>query len=513
MADGTATRALDTLPVDPAWLSVPVGFAAAGAVLTGAPLPTGAARMLAITVFCVALWVATPVRPWFTALLGIGLIGVVFEPSLALTGFQNPATWLVVVGILIGEAARESGLADLVERLALAGMPADVAGDAVSAFRYLLVTLSFGSLALSVLVPSALVRVLILAPILQSIADLFTERRVKVGIFLGPLFATFYGSSGVLTGSLANIIVTGLVESSGGPAISWAEWALWVGPVMGVGRTAAVVAVAYFLYRPRDRSAVVAAADRRDPDRPAGETTETRDRDADAPPADPESTPPEGDGSVGPDPAGTAAGVSTSASERRMLAILLLGVAIWATDFLHGLHPLFGAVVVALLAFAPRIGVVEPDAVGEADFSILFFLGAIFAIAAGLRREGFTDVAADAMLSALPAEPSLPLVLGVVVAVALALTVVMEGLAVASVLTPILVPFAESVGVPIVPVAMVEAVALNAYFFPYQSAVLVAILALDVVDTVELTRLSTACTLATLGVLMPIQIAVFTVFF
>ena len=98
MADGTATRALDTLPVDPAWLSVPVGFAAAGAVLTGAPLPTGAARMLAITVFCVALWVATPVRPWFTALLGIGLIGVVFEPSLALTGFQNPATWLVVVG-------------------------------------------------------------------------------------------------------------------------------------------------------------------------------------------------------------------------------------------------------------------------------------------------------------------------------------------------------------------------------------------------------------------------------
>jgi len=61
-----------------------------------------------------------------------------------------------------------------------------------------------------VLVPSSLVRVLILAPILQSLGDLFEDRRAKVGIFLGPLFATFYGSSGILTGSLANIIVTGL---------------------------------------------------------------------------------------------------------------------------------------------------------------------------------------------------------------------------------------------------------------------------------------------------------------
>jgi len=88
-----------------------------------------------------------------------------------------------------------------------------------------------------------------------------------------------------------------------------------------------------------------------------------------------------------------------------------------------------------------------------------------------------------------------------------------EGLAVASVLTPVLVSFAASAGVPLAPVAMIEAVALNAYFFPYQSAVMVAILGLDVVDTVELTRMATVCTIATLGLLVPIQIAVFALFF
>jgi len=469
MSDETAIRASIFRGIDPSWLSVPAGVLAAGTVLRYAPLSTGAARMLAITLFCIALWIGAPVKPWFTALLGIGLIGVTFSTGLALTGFQSPATWLVVVGILIGEGARQSGLADLVERLALHRMPVSVATDAVAAYRYLLVVLSFGSLALAVLIPSSLVRVLILAPILQSLGELFDERRAAVGIFLGPLFATFYGSSGILTGSLANIIVTGLVESSGGPAITWTEWTLWLGPVMGIGRVVLIVAIAYLLYRPRDRDGV---------------------------------TTPEGTESV-----------STTARERRMLGFLLLGVVIWATDFVHGLHPLFGAVVVTLLAFAPRIGVVGPDAVGDADFSILFFLGAIFAIAEGLRQTAFTDLAANRLLSILPADPSLPLVLVVVVVVALALTLVMEGLAVASVLTPVLVSFATSAGIPLVPVAMTEAVALNTYFFPYQSAVLVAILGLDVVDSMELTKMASVCSLATLLLLVPVQIAIFTLLF
>jgi len=469
MSDGTRRLTVGAIDVDPAWLALPAGLLAAGGVLRFAPLSADAATMLAITLFCVALWIGSPVEPWFTALVGIGLIGVAFSTDLALTGFRSPATWLVVVGILIGEAARRSGLAGLVERLALQRMPASAATDAVVAYRYLLVVFCLASLGLAVLIPSSLVRVLILGPILVSIGDLFTERRAKVGIFLGPLFATFYGATGVLTGSLANIIVTGLVESSGGPAISWTEWILWLGPVMGVGRVLLIVGIAYALYRPRDRDAI--SVDDR------------------------------------------GGGVTVSAEERRMLAFLLLGVAIWATDFVHGLHPLFGALVVALLAFAPRIGVIGADAVGEADFSILFFLGAIFAIAEGLRQTAFTDLAAGELLSYLPSDAPLALVLAFVVVVALALTLVMEGLAVASVLTPILVSFAASAGVPLVPVAMIEATALTTYFFPYQSAVLVAILGLDVVDSVELTRMASVCSVATLLVLVPIQIGVFVLLF
>lgn len=455
--------------VDPSWLSLPAGFVGAAAVLWFVPLTPDAAAMTAITVFCVALWIGTPVEPWFTALVGVGLIGLTFSTDLALTGFRMPATWLVVVGILIGEAARRSGLAELVERLALSRMPASATTDAVSTYRYLLVVFSFASFGLAVLVPSALVRVLILGPILVSLGDLFTERRAKVGIFLGPLLVTFYASPGILTASLGNIIVAGLAESSGGPAISWTEWLRWMGPVMGLGRVLVVVAIAYVSYRPRDRAGISESDDDQT--------------------------------------------VTVSAEQRRMLGFLLIGVAIWSTDFVHGLHPLFGALVVALLAFAPGIGVVDPEAVAEPDFSILFFLGAIFAIAEGLRQTGFTDLAAGTLLAFTPSDASATVVLAFVVLITMALSLVMEGMAVASVLTPILVSFATAAGVAVVPVAMMEAVALNTFFFPYQSAVLVAILGLDVVDSIELTRMVSLCSLATLVLLGPVQIAVFVAFF
>ena len=466
MTDGRFARA--ALPFDPSWLAVPAGLSAAAGVLELAPVAPDAARMLAITVFCVALWIGTPVKPWFTALVGIGLIGVGFSTELALFGFRSPATWLVVVGLLIGEAASQSGLAELVERLTLRRMPERLTTDAVAVYRYLLVVLSVGSLALAILVPSSLVRVLILAPILKSLGELFTDRSAKIGIFLGPLFATYYGGSGFLTASLANIIVTGLVESGGGPAISWAQWALYMGPVMGIGRVAVIVAVTYLLYRPAGSDAI------------------------------------------------TDAEIETSAaaaSERRMLAFLTVGVAVWATDFVHGLHPLFGAVVVALLAFAPKIGVIDHDAVGETDFSILFFLGAIFAIAEGLRRTDFTDLAAQTLLSYLPADPSLPVVLVFVTGISIGLAFLMEGLAVASVITPVFVSFAQSAGLPLVPIAMIESVALNGYFFPYQSAVLVGILGLGVVDSVELTRMASVCTIATYVLLLPLQIGLFVALF
>ena len=497
---------------DRAWLSVPAGLLAGGGVFVYAPVATDMATMLAITVFCISLWVGGPVDPWFTGLLGVGLIGTAVSTDLALVGFRSPATWLVVLGILIGEATDQSGLATAVERRVLDALPGEAATNAKVAYRYMLAAFSAAALGLIVVVPSSLVRVLILGPILISAGRRFTDRGPRVGLFLGPLFVTYYAGTGVLTGSLANIIITGLIEANASASIGWVEWAVWLGPVMGLGRALVIASIAYVLYRPRDTDAIessrvqeTGAAD--------GTTTAT---DGSASDTDESASATDGLTSETDEPTpGTdeSATPTDPTSVRRMLAFLLVGVVIWATDVIHGLHPLYGALVVVLLAFTPGIGVVDSDALAEADFSIVFFLGAIFAIAEGLQRTGFTGVAAERILSYLPPDASLAVVLAFVVVASMSLTFLMEGLAVASVLTPVFVSFAAGAGAPLAPVAMTEAVALNTYFFPYQSAVLVAILGLDVVEPLELIRMAAIYSLATLLVLLPIQIAVFVVLF
>ncbi|MHC3439869.1 SLC13 family permease [Natrialbaceae archaeon A-gly3] len=450
----------------------PVAFPVAIAVSTAAwiafPGNTDATWMLSVTAFCIVLWVLTPIPPAYTGVMGIGLIAVIFSPELALTGFQKPATWLIGFGLLMGEATRQSGFANWVGTR-ITARTVSSSTQPVRTYRRLLVALSLGAHALSFLVPSSLVRILIIAPILKETGELFDSQSARVGIFLGPAFATFYGSSGILTADLPNIMIAGFGRSIANHHISWTEWWLHMYPVMGLVRVLLVCGVVYLLFRPEPASDVTIP----------GETDHT-----------------------------------TTETERRMLVFLLVGGVIWVTDFIHGFHPVVGAVVVVVLAFLPGIGVISfQNASDTTNFSILFFIAAVFAIGDGLTYVGFTDDAAEHLLEFVPTDAPLAIILMAIFIITVLLAFLMEGLAVASVLTPVIIPYAEAAGLPLTPVLMAEAMALSTYFFPYQSAVLVVILAEGTADVREVIRTTVACSLATILVVFPLQLLVFTLYY
>ncbi|HKJ59365.1 MAG TPA: SLC13 family permease [Halobacteriales archaeon] len=450
--------------MDRSWLALPVAVVVGAATYLYAPLPADQATVLSITLFSIVLWIGNPVPPWFTGVACIGLLGVAYGTGTALTGFSQPALWLIVFGLVVGEVTRRSGLVDVVERWTLSRLSGETLDRPVRLYAWLLLGLSLVGLGLVLLVPSGLVRVLILAPVLIEVGDRFDSREASLGLFLAPTFSTYYGSAGVLTGGLPNIVIVGVAESVAGQSIGWAEWFVTMFPIMGIGKALVIVATVFVLYRPDPDTAIRAGVGER---------------------------------------AGDAAGA------RRMLLFLLVGVAFWATDFVHGYHPMYGALLVAVLALLPRIGVADLDAVGDVDFSIVFFVGAVFAIAAGLSETGFTDVAATWLLSFVPADAPLPLALVAVFGVTIAMTLVLEGVATSSVLTPVLVSFVESAGLPLLPVLFVEAIALETYFFPYQSIVLVTILGLDVVGPRELIRATTVISIVGTVTLLPLQILLF----
>ncbi|WP_418279834.1 SLC13 family permease [Halorubrum sp. DTA98] len=460
------------------WVAFPLAIATA--IATVALLGGDAGAMAGITAACILLWVLTPVPPAYTGILAIGALAAVFSPTLALSGFQSSATWLVGFGLLMGIATRMSGLAELAgRRITARSVPRSASDDTRRVYRRLLLALALAAHALALLVPSSLVRVLLLAPVLVEIGARFESRRARIGLYLGPLFATFYGSAGVLTADLPNIIISGLGASVADHPISWTEWLVHMYPVMGLTRVLLVVAVVYALFRPEPNTSVAI------------------------------------DGvAIGTDTGCDVDGSGDDGSARRMLAFLLVGGGIWVTDFLHGLDPVVGAVVVVALAFLPGVGVVEFDVVGrELDVSVLFFIAAVLALGDGLAATGLSERAATGLLGTVPADVPLAVSLLLVFATTVLLAFSMEGLAVASVLTPVVITYAETAGLPLTPVLMIEALGLSTYFFPYQSAVLIAMLAEGDVETGELIRTTAACSLATVLVLLPLQLAWFTLLY
>ena len=447
--------------MDRSWLSLPVGVAAGLGVWRFAPLPPAQATALAITLFSIALWIGSPVPPWFTGVAAIGLFGITLGSGTAFTGFSQPATWLIAFGLVVGEATRQSGLVDVVERWAMARIDPARLERPVRLYGLLLLGLCLVGLAMVLLVPTALARILILAPVLVEIGERFDSREAKLGLFLGPIFATYYGTAGVLTGGLPNILIVGVLESTTGQTIGWAEWFVTMFPLMGLGKALVIAATVFLLYRP-----------------PAETTIRL--------------------GQVG--------GSTDAVGARRMTLFLLLGVAFWATDFVHGYHPVYGALLVAVLALLPRFGVADFDLFEDVDFTLVLFVGAVFAVAAALTQTGFTDVAATWLLSLVPGDAPTWVVLFAVFGITVAMTLVLEGAATSSVLTPILVSYAGTAGLPLLPVLYVEAIALETYFFPYQSIVLVTILGLGVVDTRELIKAASVISIVGAVTLLPLQI-------
>lgn len=76
-------------------VAFPLSLVAALATCLALESATGSletAAMVAITVFCIGLWILTPIPPAYTGVLGIGLLAVVFSPAAALTAVQPSLT-------------------------------------------------------------------------------------------------------------------------------------------------------------------------------------------------------------------------------------------------------------------------------------------------------------------------------------------------------------------------------------------------------------------------------------
>ncbi len=407
-----------------AGLSIGLGALGLGFIAPLSTFSPAVQSALGMAVFALAFWTFEPVPIEYSSLLLLlifplsGLLS--FEQSFA--PFAGKTIWLIFAGMALSMALSETGIGDL----AASALQKYISHRPFA----LIVQLHAVGLLTAFLVPSGVVRVLLLMPIGFSICSMFRSsepQRLATTVLLSLVSSTIFGGFGLLTGAVPNLVIAGQVEQMGGIPIYWSTWFVWMFPLVGLARTALSATVIWLLFA-RDLAPLT----------PVNSDT-TR--------------------------------LTTLLPQRKTLAILSLGVCLWATDALHQIAPVYVALFLVLLLVFPRWGPLKSEALGKLNFPFLFYIAALFSLGTALDSSGFNQVFIRYATQWIELHTwDLPHRYYALTLLTVPLDFAMDIAAVAAVLTQPFIELASTHGMDPMGAAMAIGMATTLVFLPYQAA-------------------------------------------
>ncbi|MEM7427958.1 MAG: SLC13 family permease [Pseudomonadota bacterium] len=380
----------------------------------------------------VLLWATLAVPEHYTALLFIASVLVLglAGPETALAGFKSQAVWLVFAGIVFGAAIQKHEMGSAIFDRVL---------GVLGSYSKLVWALAAIGLGLSFLIPSAMGRVVLLAPLVAGLCDrlgLSQNAPARTGLCLTAVAATTLPAFTVLTSNVPNVVLLGAMETAFGRGITYGDYLLLNFPVLGLGVFVLIPLLIQRLF-------------------PGGD-------------AGPEQT--------------IQASSPWTGDQRRLMIILLGTLVFWATDNVHGIAAAWVGLAAALICMAPLLGAIRPATVTQLNFGPWFFVAGAISVGAVVRDSGLGPTLGAYMFGGgtLSGLPSL-LQYAALVSGSAVLAVFTTLPASPSIFTPLAGSLAETIGWPVEAVVLAQVPSFIFFAFPYQAPpVLVGITMLNI---------------------------------
>jgi di/tricarboxylate transporter len=292
-----------------------------------------------ICVATVSMWATGALPEDQTALMffvSANLLGLV-RPEVIFSGFATSAFWLVFGGLVIGAAVRRTGLDQTISRPILA--------FASGEYWRIIFSIMLVSLVLSFLVPSSMTRVMLVMPVVVALADQLgiADGRGRLGIVTAAVLANYYLGTGILPANVPNMVLAGSAEKILPVHFHFAEYLVNYFPVLGLLKTALAACLITLACK-------VELADLK----PLAALTEAKDK-----------------------------------RSSLVCCVLLVALAFWVTDFVHGISPAWIGMIVALIFLFPGVDIVPLDQFNQlVNFRVLLFVAGILGLGSFVDASG-----------------------------------------------------------------------------------------------------------------------------
>ncbi|MDD6289246.1 MAG: SLC13 family permease [Eggerthellales bacterium] len=388
---------------------------------------------LGVLVWAVVWWVASVLPEYATGLLMIAALLVIagVPTEVGLSAFSEPTWWLLVSAFGLGAGMKVSGL---MRRMALAILRLFPRTFKAQAAGFLTVGTVLGPL-----IPSLSAKTAILAPVAMSVGEAMGYARQgkrMQGLFLAMLAGVRNIGPAVISASILGYALVGLLPADVVARFDLLHWFVAALPWFLVATLLSYVALVR-LYDAPDSEQAGPSAPRDD----AAAVLDQR---------------------LG----------SMSVDEKRMCVIVLVTIALWVAEPLHGV-PTHVVGLVALVATV-ACGILGKNGLRtQVNWESLIFMGTVFGLGSVFSHAGVNDwiVTVCGPLFQRMAENPYVFVLGVGVSTMVLRFVIVSEMAYLNIVMVFMVPLAQSQGIDPWVVGMAMYCMISPFFAPYQNPV------------------------------------------
>lgn len=407
-----------------------------------------------VILFTVFLWATNVVPEWFSSFTFLTICSIfsLVPPDIIFSGFTSSAAWLVISGIIISAAITNLGLGNI---FASYIFPLFIGSCQKAIF-----TSSLLGLLTAFIMPSAMNRIILIIPILDSIAIKLgynvNDKGYK-GILISGVLGSYLPATTILPANVPNNILIGLVEKLFKITPSYIDYLILNFPVLGVLKLIMTTIIISVIYR----------------DKPTNRDTYK---------------------------------INANFKQKLLACILFIGVVLWMTESIHKISTTTISMIMAVICLIPGAGFLPPNPIAKLNTGSFFYVATIVSLGSVAYSSGVAQYVAEQIIIHLPINDSsfvgkifsLSTLSGV-----MGLVVTIPG--VPGVLTPMTESISKLINLPLNMTYMTQIIGFSTVFFVYQAPPLVIACQTGKISVFEVSKICFISSIISILVLWPLN--------